>query len=124
MMPIEFPWPDKALSPNARVHWAVRSDASRVAREMGHYTAIAGGWHRAELPPGRLHLWITFHPPTRRMPDDDNMLARVKPYRDGIADAMRINDRRFVSHPFVSEKTAAGGSVVMRITFNAEGKGK
>jgi len=74
------------------------------------------GWHRAEWPDGRLHLWITFYPPTRRLPDDDNMLSRFKPWRDGIADAMGIDDKRFVSHPFVSDEVRKGGVVRVRLS--------
>ena len=79
------------------------------------------GWHLAELPEGRLHLWITFYPPTKRLPDDDNMLSRFKPWRDGIADAMGIDDKRFVSHPFVSDEVRKGGAVRVRLTGDAEG---
>ncbi|MGH8095950.1 MULTISPECIES: hypothetical protein [Stenotrophomonas] len=58
----------------------------------------------------------TFHPPTRMRPDDDNMLARSKPYRDGIADALGIDDKRFMSHPLVSNEVRKRGQVVVRIT--------
>jgi len=68
------------------------------------------------LPDGRLHLWITFRPPTKRLPDDDNMLARFKAYRDGIADALGIDDKRFISHPYVSDKPVRYGEVRVRIT--------
>ena len=44
------------------------------------------------------------------------MLARVKPYRDGIADALGIDDKRFVSHPYVRDTPRKGGQVVFRIT--------
>lgn len=111
-----LPWPAKELSPNARVHWAVKGEAARSARVHANWVARMAGWHRAELPEGRLHLWITFYPPTRRRPDDDNMLSRFKPWRDGIADAMGIDDKRFVSHPFVSDEVRKDGAVRVRIT--------
>lgn len=120
MNELVLPWPDKALSPNARVHWGERGRAARAAREHGHLAAVEAGWHVAEIPAGRLHLWVTFHPPTRRRPDDDNMLARFKAWRDGLADALGIDDARFVSHPFVSDEVRKGGQVVVRITGDTE----
>ena len=115
-----LPWPSKDLSPNARVHWSLKARAARADRFNAYMVAKFCEWDRAEWTDGQLHLWITFHPPTRRMPDDDNMLARFKPSRDGIADALGIDDKRFVSHPFVSDKPVKGGSVIVRITGGPE----
>lgn len=116
-MELALPWPSKDLSPNARVHWRKRAKAAADARALAMLAALATGWRPGLLPEkGRLHLWIDFYPPTMRMPDDDNMLARVKPYRDGIADALGIDDKRFVSHPYVRDTPRKGGEVVFRIT--------
>ncbi len=120
MKEIVLPWPSKDLSPNSRVHWSKRAKAAKAARSEAHLAALEAGWHRETLPEGRLHLWITFNPPTRRMPDDDNMLSRCKGARDGLADALGIDDKRFVSHPFVSSETVKGGQVVIRITGEQE----
>ena len=112
-----LPWPDKALSPNARVHWSIKARAAKQSRHDAWMLAQEAGWNCvAKLPDGKLHLWITFHPPTKRLPDDDNMLGRFKPWRDGLADVLGIDDSRFVSHPFVSDKPRKGGAVVVRIS--------
>ena len=113
---LALPWPSKDLSPNARVHWAVRANKASLARTEAWTLALHAGWLNADLPDGRLHLWITFRPPTKRLPDDDNMLARFKAYRDGIADALGIDDKRFISHPYVSDKPVRYGEVRVRIT--------
>ena len=63
---------------------------------------------------GDLHLWIDFYPPDRRHRDDDNLTAAFKAGRDGIADALKVNDKRFRSHPYVKDVT--GGLVKVRIT--------
>lgn len=115
-----LPWPNKDLSPNGRVHWAKKAKASQQARSEAKVLALLAGWTIGRVPDGRLHLWITFHPPTRMMPDDDNMLSRFKPYRDGIADALGIDDKRFISHPLVSAEVRKGGQVVVRITGGPE----
>lgn len=117
-----LPWPSKELSPNARVHWGVRARAASSARFLAATITREARRKAAWLPnPGvRLHLHVTFYPPTKRLPDDDNMLARFKPYRDGIADALGIDDRRFISHPLVSPEVRKGGQVVVRITGGPE----
>lgn len=118
--PLILPWPAKQLSPNARVHWAVRSKAVKSARGLAKALTLEAGWHKQPLPEGRLHLWVTFYPPTRQLPDDDNMLARFKASRDGIAEALGIDDRRFVSHPFVHTTPHKGGRVVVRLSGGPE----
>lgn len=42
------------------------------------------------------------------------MIAAFKSGRDGIADALGIDDRRFVCHPYVKDQV--GGMVKVRIT--------
>ncbi|PJL51476.1 hypothetical protein B9Y74_05630 [Stenotrophomonas maltophilia] len=114
-----LPWPSKELSPNRRVHWGTKAKAAKKDRAQAYILAVAAGcvpW-KSE---GRVHLWVTFHPPTRMIPDDDNMLSRFKPQRDGIADALGIDDKRFISHPLVSTEVRKGGQVVVRITGGPE----
>lgn len=111
---ITLPWPDRALSPNARGHWSKRHKAAKKAREWARWKVLAAApW---SIPAdGRLHLWICFFPPDRRRRDDDNLIAMVKPYRDGLADALGIDDSRFICHPWVGAPTEGGG-VRFRIT--------
>jgi hypothetical protein len=112
-----LPWPSKDLSPNARVHYRVKAAATKVARQTAVVLAFEAGWRDAWLPEGRLHLWIDCHQaPGKKLPDDDNMVGRCKAYRDGIAQVLGIDDKRFISHPFVSDERRPGGQVVMRIT--------
>ena len=120
MSPLVLPWPHKDLSPNARVHWARRARSAKEARSTAACLAFHAGWKKRPFPELRIHLQIDFYPPTRMRPDDDNMLARFKPYRDGIADALGIDDKRFVSHPYVRDEVRKGGQVVVRITGGSE----
>lgn len=123
MREITLPWPSRDLHPNARVHWARRAKAAKAARSAGYYAAMQSGWgHRTWPSVGRFHLWIDFYPPDRRRRDDDGLLTCIKPSRDGIADAMAINDCRFVSHPFVHDEVRKGGEVVIRITGGPHGE--
>lgn len=118
---LTLPWPAAALSPNARGHWAKRHRAAQAASTEAYYAAIAYGWRQAELPAeGVLHLSIDFYPARAcSIPDDDNMLGRFKAYRDGLAEALGINDRRFRSHPVVHAEVRKGGEVRVRLTAEA-----
>lgn len=120
-MTLILPWPPAALSPNSRTHWRSRQKAMKDNKTLAWAETIKAGW---VVPKGgRVHLWIDFYPPTRRMPDDDNMLARFKGYRDGIAAALGVDDRIFVSHPYVKSEPRKGGEVHVRITCD-EGGGR
>jgi crossover junction endodeoxyribonuclease RusA len=110
---VTLPWPPKELSPNARSHWATKSKAAKAYRHACWTLAKAAGIIAPETP-GRLHLWIDFYPPDRRHRDDDNMIAAFKSGRDGLADALGVNDRRFVCHPYVKDQI--GGMIKVRIT--------
>jgi len=112
-MEIVCPWPDRRLSPNARVHWAQKSKAAKAYRELGFYaTKVAKA---AVEWDGPIHAFITFYPPDRRNRDDDNLIASFKNCRDGIAEALGVDDKRFRCHPLVHADTVAGGRVVVRL---------
>jgi crossover junction endodeoxyribonuclease RusA len=116
-----LPWPARVLHPNARPHWAQRSKAAKKARAEARLLTLAcRRVFPSPLPEGRLHLWLTFYPPDKRKRDDDGLLAAFKASRDGIADALGIDDARFVSHPFLHTETRPGGEVVVRITGGPE----
>ena len=80
------------------------------------------GWNCAQLSEGRLHLWIDLYPPDKRRRDDDNAYAACKPYRDGIADALGIDDSRFIGHPWLKDEVRKGGEVRIRITGSDENR--
>ena len=94
MTPIVLPWPQAALSPNARVHHMARARAAAKAREQAALLARAA---RIVLPDeGAIAVRIEACPPKGwRTGDLDNMLARLKPVLDGLADGLGVNDRRF-----------------------------
>ncbi len=120
-----LPWPSKDLSPNGRVHWSKKAKATKHARQTAVVLAYEAGWRALQLPAGKLHLWVSFHQaPGKALPDDDNMLGRFKPYRDGIAEVLGIDDKRFISHPLVSSERHPGGQVVVRITGGSEAAGE
>lgn len=111
-----LPWPDRALHPNSRGHWSKRAKAAKAARAKACLMAKAAGWGRVAWPDGPLHVWLDGYPTDRRRRDADGLLSSLKPWLDGIADAMQIDDRRFVPHPWVKPEVRKGGEVRVRIT--------
>jgi crossover junction endodeoxyribonuclease RusA len=92
---IYLPWPDNRLSPNARVHWATRASAARVAKQAAYALtkhATAKCDVTLSVP---LQVSIIFCPPDRRKRDWDNLIASMKPSLDGIAIALGIDDSNF-----------------------------
>jgi len=110
---VTLPWHPKGLSPNARLHWAAKAKQAKAYRLACFALCIEAKLTKPETE-GRLHLWIDFYPPDRRHRDDDNMIAAFKAGRDGIADALGIDDKRFVCHPYVKDQV--GGMVKVRVT--------
>jgi Holliday junction resolvase RusA-like endonuclease len=119
---IELPYPDKVLSPNSRCHWSTKAKAAKKARRNGALAAFVAGFNALTFAnyEHRLHFWIDIYAKTKNYPDADNMLSSLKSALDGIADALELNDRRFVPHPFVRDETHKGGKVVIRITKGPE----
>ncbi|AOY88628.1 hypothetical protein BKP64_10860 [Marinobacter salinus] len=123
---ITLPWPPKALNPNARGHWRKRHRATEVYRytcKMISKEAIQEGkWDLQPLRAlveagGEIHVFLDFYPPNRRARDDDNIISAFKSGRDGLADALGIDDCHFRTHPFLKrDEVVIGGEVRVVIT--------
>ena len=97
-MRLTLPWPPRALSPNARVHYMAVSRAKKVYRTACSWTARQQGAidiGGAEV----LFIGLEFVPPTRRHHDVDNCVASAKALIDGLADALGVDDRIFRLSP-------------------------
>lgn len=92
---IELPFPPSSLSGHAKGHW--RDTAGIVAkhREWARNATLAV---KPNVPTeGDIVVSVSFIPPDQRG-DRINFPNRMKPYFDGIADALGVNDRRFLPH--------------------------
>jgi crossover junction endodeoxyribonuclease RusA len=112
-----LPFPPKELNPNKKLHWAQKAKYAKAYREACYVLTkqhmAAGNW--LDLPSeGDLHFWLDFYPPDKRHRDDDNLIRAFKSGRDGVADALGVNDRRFRIHPYL--QTTIGGMVKVEIT--------
>jgi len=99
MIEVVLGWPPTDLSPNARKHWAVVAKAKKQYRRDCYSVSkeqLKKYKKETENIPERLVLEMTFIPPDRRSYDRDNLVARMKSGIDGLADALKINDKRFV----------------------------
>lgn len=111
-MIINLPWPDSALSPNARVHWAVSARAKSAARKWAGMATLADIPLQARQAiaqgDGLILMRVTFYPPDKRRRDDDNAVAGFKAARDGIADALGVDDSRFRPSYFFEQPEKPG----------------
>jgi hypothetical protein len=90
---ITLPFPDAKLAGHAKGHWRALAGVVRKHREWAKYAALA-----AAIPvpdDGDILLTVTFIPPNKRG-DRINFSNRMKAYFDGIADALGVNDSRFL----------------------------
>ena len=77
-----LPYPE--LSPNSRVHWAVKARAVKASREEIGWLAKAQ-WHE-EKPMIMAVISYEFYVKDNRHRDLDNLLAMCKPFQDGLID--------------------------------------
>jgi crossover junction endodeoxyribonuclease RusA len=116
---IVLPWPDKRLTPNAkrRTHWTVYREPARKAREDACILAcVSMSLARKKAlaaTEGKIPVTITFYPPDARHRDDDGMIGAFKHARDGIADALGVDDSRFRPTYHVAEPSKPGRVVVV-----------
>ena len=110
---ITYPWPSKNLSPNARVHWSVKSKATKSLRRIAHLLTLEAGWRGVDWE-GDVLVSVIFFPPDKRARDIDNMLSSSKAIFDGLADALGVNDKRFIFNISASEQI--GGYVKVNIS--------
>lgn len=90
----------RRTSPNARGHWAAKSNATRRLRAHAHAMALSS------VPAASRQLWasanarLVLRVPDRRRRDTDNLLASCKAVFDGLADAgLVLDDCGFTHHP-------------------------
>ena len=124
MIEVTLPWPDKRLSPNARVHWRKKAEAASDALEDAYWATYQNdeylkakyllGWCINGKPLG-LEAKYTFYPPDRRRRDIDNLHSQEKNYQDGVCNALGIDDSRIKRTVLEWGDVVKGGKVVLRL---------
>lgn len=114
MTTITLPWPPRELSPNFRsrsTRWI-----AKVRKDYRNKCAEAA-WQQGVQPGRALRLeGVVFHPPVDRGHDDDNLGNRFKAGRDGLADAMGVDDKEFNDAPKSIGAVVKGGAVVVLLS--------
>lgn len=113
---LTLPFPDKALWPNGRAHWATKARAVKSARQSAWAAALAADVK--SLPRGYGYaIAITVYPKTRNPIDRDNCVSACKAPLDGIADALGVDDRTFDTPTIAFGEPIKGG--LMRVTVQS-----
>lgn len=112
---IILPWPDKRLSPNARVHWAVLARAKKKAKEEAYYLALGAGLRKINT--SEIHAKYTFFPPDRRTHDRDNLIGRCKAPQDGIAKAIGVDDGKWITTYEIAGTVIRNGAVKVELEW-------
>lgn len=90
---IVLPFPSSKLSGHAKGNWRMKAAETRKHRDWAFAAAKAA---KAVVPGiGDIPIHVRFVPPDKRS-DRVNFPNRMKPYFDGIADALGVNDVRFL----------------------------
>lgn len=114
MHSVRLPWPPVGCNPNRarRLHWTKQREEARNYRTACHWEAKAAGLRPMDADEVRVS--ITFYPPDRRKRDDDNIIASFKAGRDGVADAIGVDDANWRTSYAVEREL--GGFVLVEIT--------
>lgn len=111
---IVLPFPDSRLFPNAkrRKNWRTYAPVAKAERELGAGELLAqvGPMIRHAIKQGEapIPMVIKFYPPDRRHRDDDGIIGAFKHLRDGLADGLGVDDRRFRPHYYFEEPEKPG----------------
>lgn len=90
---IVLPWPSSKLVGHHKHHWRVMRPVIKQHREWARLATLEV---RPQAPEsGDIPIHFRFVPPDRRG-DRTNYPNRLKAYIDGIADALTVNDSRFL----------------------------
>lgn len=110
---IELPWPPASLSGHTKGHWRTTAPIVAKHREWARLATLAADIGAFDGS-GDIRVGVTFYPPDRRG-DRTNYANRCKPYFDGIAQALKVNDRRFLPAYHFAEPVKGAGKIVIVI---------
>ena len=116
---IEIPWPPATLSGHNNGHWSSKTGIVAKHRTWAKLATLAAD--PIPVPDtGDIRVSFTFYPPDNRG-DRCNFPCRLKPAIDGIAEALGVNDKRFLpsyhfaqpsSHPKVVVHIASLADII------------
>ena len=112
---VALPWPDKRLSPNSRTNRWELAEAKREAKKTSTDLVKERYYDPPDFGNSFLLLVRYFHPPDRRMRDEDNIVASLKAYQDGACSAFGIDDSRIQATVNVFCEPVPGGRISLTL---------
>jgi crossover junction endodeoxyribonuclease RusA len=112
-----LPWPDRKMSPNARIHWGKLARARKKAKRDAYYAAKEAGL--GKISADTLSVRYVVYPPDRRARDQDNIIASLKAYADGIAEAIGIDDSKWNISISPRGPIEKGGMIKVELDWSA-----
>ncbi len=115
---IRCDWPATELRPNFTRdnHWRKWRSKNTAYRHLCATLARAQSVHMRKWPEGDIRLSYEFYPPKGCRWDDDAMEGAFKAGQDGIADAMRVDDKHFRVTKTIKPRYGAGCVLVQILT--------
>lgn len=95
-----------------------KANITRKARGDAKLIALSAG--AGSLDKTGVQIRVTFYPATNRRRDEDNVIGAFKSYRDGIADALGIDDADIEFDYKLLKETRKGGATVVQINSNCK----
>ena len=114
----ELEYPNAKLSPNARTHHMQKASITKKARSYAKLVALSSG--AGSLDKSGIQVRVTFYPATKRRRDEDNVIGAFKAYRDGIADALGVDDSDIEFDYKLLKETRKGGVTVVQINSDCK----
>ena len=117
---VTLPWPPPQVFPNFRQshHW--RKYWKQVTQQRKTAFILAAEQiGRQTVPRDREGKWLVhldIYPPNLRRRDSDGMAGACKSALDGIADALRVDDSRFIITHTIHPPRRPHGAVVVTVT--------
>ena len=111
---IELDWlPPSAISGNKRGHWSQTAKKIKEVRDSGkdHGRLLNSNGHEVDLPlTGQLELRYIFYTKARR--DWVNLAFGMKPFEDGLQDAVVFVDDFQIERAIVERRKGADRTIV------------
>jgi crossover junction endodeoxyribonuclease RusA len=108
-----FPFPNPRLSPNKRIDRRSLIGDKQIAKQIGF---VITKRELLYLRPVPLELKIIIFPPDNRRRDDDNIYLSFKPYRDGIFQALELDDKLIRRTVIEWGEVKPDGELIVEIT--------
>ena len=112
---IILPFPGKALWPNGRPHWSTKHRAFQKHKQWAYAATLAKLPRCFTWNGERIKLTYRITPKTAHAIDEDNCVAAMKAYQDGIALALGVDDSAFAVPviEFAAPKKPGGVEVIL-----------